>query len=390
MSESEAKQPPEGCKSMGMLEEQMQGYGLKTGSERTDTVEYKLFNKEEVLREVTSKGFYSAFHDFRDLISKYPDDDILVVADPEEVYGNNWVIYLNPDAKQRYFEERDLKLRERELRLMAAEDAASRQREEEEALANRVYEERPFVAQLYRSATADETSLEIEEDGVHSARPYLLRVSVTRRRDQFGKPATFSDREADHSGVVEFRQHKDPAFGELSRKVLDMGLQAAPGLSWGKADAQTQTLWHRRVNSSTQYAPRVAKEGEAVEAMRDPRMASFLKRARVLVEGALQQNEALDVLDDDLAGLGDDDVAFGDQADTRLKELRSFTDLVFSKGRRLNALDWHPTQRGVVAVACGENMSFERRVEVMGQATTSYLLVWIFTDLIHPQLVLES
>lgn len=54
---------------MGMLEEQMQRYGLKTGSERTDTVEYKLFNKAEVVHEVTSKGIYSAFHDFRDQVS---------------------------------------------------------------------------------------------------------------------------------------------------------------------------------------------------------------------------------------------------------------------------------------------------------------------------------
>lgn len=109
-----------------------------------------------------------------------------------------------------------------------------------------------------------------------------------------------------------------------------------------------------------------------------------------MCEEALQHNETLDLQRDEVAELGDEEVSFGDEAEAGLKELRSFTDLRYSKGHRLTALDWHPTKRGVVAVACGENMSYDQRVEVMGRASTSYLLVWSFADLIHPQIVLES
>lgn len=74
-------------------------------------------------------------------------------------------------------QELEVKLRERESTLMAAEDAASRLREEEEALATRVYEERPFVAQPYSSGTAAETAMEIEECDTRPSRPYLVRIA---------------------------------------------------------------------------------------------------------------------------------------------------------------------------------------------------------------------
>jgi len=36
------------------------------------------------------------------------------------------------------------------------------------------------------------------------------------------------------------------------------------------------------------------------------------------------------------------------------------------------------------------NFSFDQRVQKSGKVSTSYLLIWDFTDLIHPQLMLQS
>lgn len=80
---------------------------------------------------------------------------------------------------------------------------------------------------------------------------------------------------------ADYRSHKDPAFGELSRKVVEVNLQATPGIVHQRSDSTTQTVWFRRVNSSTQYEPRQGDAVESEQEMRSERMASFLKvRAR--------------------------------------------------------------------------------------------------------------
>jgi hypothetical protein len=58
---------------------------------------------------------------------------------------------------------------------------------------------------------------------------------------------------------------------------------------------------------------------------------------------------------------------------------------VYSKGRHVSAVDWLPGRKGVVAVACAEPASFAERVEAAGRVHTSAVLVWNFTDPIHPQ-----
>lgn len=128
MAENEELGPPAGCYPMMMTEEQMQKYNLKTGSDMFDVVDYKLFDKQEAIAEYTKIGFYSAFHDFREKIpvgpkprgrcpvcearrppplgslgpsaQKYPGEQLLVVADKEEKYGQNWLICLTEEAKQ--------------------------------------------------------------------------------------------------------------------------------------------------------------------------------------------------------------------------------------------------------------------------------------------------
>ena len=66
-----------------------------------------------------------------------------------------------------------------------------------------------------------------------------MQLKISRKRREFGGPYKFTDRDADSSEIVEFRQHKDPNF-ELKRGVQDKGLQACP--SW-TAKWKTQSAW---------------------------------------------------------------------------------------------------------------------------------------------------
>ena len=70
-----------------------------------------------------------------------------------------------------------------------------------------------------------------------------------------------------------------------------------------------------------------------------------------------------------------------------LQEYQSFTDLMFSKDKTITAIDWHPTQRGIVAVSVGEKLSFDNRLDHANQIimTPSLILIWSFADPIHPQ-----
>ena len=76
---------------------------MKTGGGRKDTVPYKTFNKEEMLDEVLKMGFYSAWNDIKSDVQAYDGVEMLVVADHEEKYGENWYICLTEAAKEAVF-----------------------------------------------------------------------------------------------------------------------------------------------------------------------------------------------------------------------------------------------------------------------------------------------
>jgi hypothetical protein len=56
-----------------------------------------------MLEEAQKLGFYSAWNDIRREVDAFPGEELLVVADVEEVYGENWYICLTEEAKAAYF-----------------------------------------------------------------------------------------------------------------------------------------------------------------------------------------------------------------------------------------------------------------------------------------------
>lgn len=144
------------------------------------------------------------------------------------------------------------------------------------------------------------------------------------------------------------------------------------------------------MNSALQYEPIVMDVARRQEEMDAEKMQAFLQRMLPLVEQALQQNETLDIFLDPFAELNEDDPALASKNENAIKELRSFTDLVYSKNKTLPAVDWHPKKNGVVAVAAAANANFARRLDLLDKVDSSFILIWNFVDLIHPQLMLEA
>lgn len=67
-------------------------------------------------------------------------------------------------------------------------------------------------------------------------------------------------------------------------------------------------------------------------------------------------------------------------------------ELDYSKDRLVSHIEWHPTIRGVLACSVAQRRSFDDRVENSARIVleASMIVVWSFTDPIHPQLLLRA
>ncbi|KDO32433.1 hypothetical protein SPRG_02909 [Saprolegnia parasitica CBS 223.65] len=373
--------PLPGTKPLMISMREMDTLGLKTGPGLKDTIDFKLFEKQAVLDEIAQVGFMCPFHAIRADIAKLECAELLLVADRDEVYGENWFVCVRQaayDAQMALISER----------LAAAEAAAESKDVDEKPSADELlemiqYEDKPFVAHPWVSSTSDETHDQVRALTVRAARP-VISMSITRRTEEFNADYKFSDRDADQC-FVECRQHKDPNY-DLSRAEQDIGLQGIPDL----VENATQTSWFRAVNSALQYEPIKAPSEACERELQSSRLQTFLANVLPHMEEALQQNETLDIFLDPLQTILEEETGGQHKTENSIKELRTFTDLIYSKNKMLPSIDWHPKKTGVIAVAASTNASFSKREDATDKVEGSYVLIWNFADLIHPQLMIEA
>lgn len=386
---SEKKEaPPAGAEPMMMSMKMMDTYGVKTGPGLKDTVPFKVFDKEFVMKEIIDLGFYSAFHPFRKQLEKYPLSEILVVADNDERYGENWLVYLTEASFRARMDEMEAETRAAEEAARAAEAAEAAARRAQEELERKVYEEAPLVARPFTSPTLKATEAEVALLTVQPSRP-LIRMKITRKRAEFGARYTFSDKESD-GAVAEFRGRRAPEYS-LVRAEMDVALQDCPGSLCGHEDASTQTTFSRKLNSACQTDP-VPQGSDAVGGTGDldSRIQAFLAAVLPICEHALQQNETLNIFQDQLSLMDDDDaLAAGAKGESGVRTLANFMDLSYTNNKALVALDWHPTNRSWIAASVVQDLAFETRVAASVRASVSHVVIYTFSEF-SAQIVLES
>jgi hypothetical protein len=169
----EAGPAPEGTRPMMISMREMETLGLKTGSGLRETVAFKVFTRQEVLDQIAQVGFMCPFHEFRAEIAKMAaGDDVLIVADPNETYGENWLLCLTRKALDSQMEL--IKRREQDKL-----DALAAQEKEASALADAndmtkiVYEDKPVLPRPWTSATARETHDDVEALSIKPSRPLV-------------------------------------------------------------------------------------------------------------------------------------------------------------------------------------------------------------------------
>ncbi|XP_045159985.2 dynein axonemal intermediate chain 3-like isoform X2 [Mercenaria mercenaria] len=370
--EEENTGPPENVVPIFLASKTQAIYHCVCDEDVTKDNPFKIVTKEEILEDLHNRAAICDFHPFKDKIINYPGTELLLVYDYDFKYGQNFCIALTEEAKE-------LLLNPPGQEGEGGEEGAQ---EEEDTT---VYKYVPPESKEWISLGSEK---DIKEESVAEMRR-RLKVSVRRKRRLFGAPCEFKDRNVGDAkdGYIECTSYKDKTY-DLKKIELDKGTQAIP---WFQ-DSGTQTEWKYPRNANTQYYPREFSQKEQEDILNKKETVNFVESVGPRFELALQQNEIMDVFFIDWLHLGNADDTFGSKADNHLKEYQSFTDLQFSKEKKITCIQWHPTIKGVVAVAIAEKLSFDERIDNAAKVimTPSLILIWSFTDPIHPQLLLEA
>ena len=169
-------------------------------------------------------------------------------------------------------------------------------------------------------------------------------------------------------------------------------------------DNHTQTNWYRKCNKIIQYQPLSLSDfGMDYHNSMQLRenLCTFVRSVVPMIERALQENETVDIYSDYcLATItrsrGDDNIIsssspnFNMRKDNSMKEIKSFTDLDYSKGKLISAIDAHPKRSDVVAVSTCEPGSIDDKITTSGFVKTGYIILWKFSEQMHPHQILVA
>eukprot|EP00928_Gymnodinium_smaydae_P061953 TRINITY_DN45903_c0_g1_i1.p1 TRINITY_DN45903_c0_g1~~TRINITY_DN45903_c0_g1_i1.p1 ORF type:complete len:999 (+),score=275.06 TRINITY_DN45903_c0_g1_i1:261-3257(+) len=353
---------------------------------------YVFFNKDAALLEVRKMGFASDFDPHKKDIGAYSGESLLLIWDPKKLWGNgkNFVLVTTAAAYEREMEKINelraqiVKEFEDSLRPGGGEGGAGAA--EEDPLVEDlsiVVHDAPKECRPWVSETMEETHSTVGNFTVIDSRP-LMQIMISKPRSQFGRAVKFSDF---GENLHNCRPQKDPNFA-LQRKELETGIQAVREVT----SSACQTTWNRPVNKSTQYNPSDFLQGDAdlgcdqVDALTD-----FLTAVSVAVEEALQTNETVDIFQEEFAHIGDGDGGGADgKSHSNLRETRNFVDVTFTRGKRIEWIEWIPNSSDMVAASYCENAGFTEKLENTGKASVSNVLIWSFRDLLSPHAVLTS
>jgi len=373
----DAKKPvPDGAVPLFLTMTTQEKFGCKEREDVTPEMPYVKVSQKFFLEDIQFRGAISDFHSSKKLIAAYPEPELLIVWDEEEDYGQNFYLVTKLELAQQIMAD------------VAAKSAAVEEAAEAEASGGGAYEVEEYKPPESKPWVSQGSEAEITEETIVPTRErFVLRMSRPRR--DLGAPHKFSDRDSHEDPNMQdngCRSYKDPNF-ELKRTEHDIGIQALPELE----DAKTQTTWFRPVNKAVQYDAQTMSLKERNKVLGSAALRDFLAVVRDRYELALQQNETIDLFQDDFAVLAEEEASLGNKADSDLRELQSFNHLQYCAGRMVSFTDWQPHGKGmVVGVACAQRLGFEDRVLVAGKVHTGYILLWNFSDPIHPQFVLEA
>lgn len=254
--------PPAGVKPIFLRGITCEKFGLKTGEGVNDLIDNKYLMKEEIMKEITIMGVMSDFEPAKKMIEAYQTEQILIVIDKEQKYGETFLLILSDEARDNFMNtinEAQEALREQLKAEMEAEEA---RKAAEYARLNVVFEDKPLLTRERISETSYDTENEIASLSLSLNRE-LISIEVSRPRQFLRMKYSYGEKTADSGGPCEFRSYKDPTFKTV--RESEKGIQVA-GV---RMERSQQTPWYRSVNKALQCDHAVVSEdpieGEELE-----------------------------------------------------------------------------------------------------------------------------
>lgn len=391
--------PPPGVVVMEFFSaKSQQMYGAVAGEDLTTDPwnPSKYVNKNQILEECRKSGAISDWFPFKDLVGKFPGDDILLVWDEDFEFGEEFYFCSTKAAEavvQALLAEKAPAAPEGTAAPGEDGDAEAVEEEDEEYEIPEV-REGPIIPRPWEDlGSADE----IAGLAIPASRPPTV-IEMFRPRRQYGAPCRFNEHGADiddimHLEVLQPKPKKvNPKEVEeekpwLTQKMCDFSFQVLEP----RVSLATQTDWNPTCDIGIQYHSMVKDEQAANEELSSPSMCEFLTNVWPRYELALLLNAATDLYEDDFENMIEgDDIAQGSSKGDTIKEAYSFQDLKYSKNKKICAIDWHEEGKGTLGCAYVTRLDFKGRVERSGLVTSAVVLVWDFADNINPQYVLEG
>jgi hypothetical protein len=92
--------PPDGIKPIFLQRKTLEKFGLKTGPGVNDIVDYKFLPKADVQKDIQTFAALSDFHPAKKEIDSYGGDQILIVIDRDQKYGETCLICYTDEARE--------------------------------------------------------------------------------------------------------------------------------------------------------------------------------------------------------------------------------------------------------------------------------------------------
>jgi len=109
-------------------------------------------------------------------------------------------------------------------------------------------------------------------------------------------------------------------------------------------------------------------------------LEQFLDDIYVEIQDMLTDNNLVNIFEDDFNAFMTKDNNLGlDTKTENIKEIQTFVDLNWSRGKKISDIQWMPSStndNNMIAVSCIENMSFDDRVNIMNKSRISTILLW--------------
>lgn len=337
-----------------------------------------LIPKQDILDDFLNRAAVSDFSPLKKEIQAYPDNEsILLVYDPDFEYGENFFVCIT-------VESRELILNPPKDAPGGVEDGDDQDGGDENgadegfagAVSSNIKVPRPYTS-MGSEAEVD--------DMVVTSRRELLSIFLSQKRMHFGAKTNFT--KVDGGKYYEEWTLTTNEEGVINRQENDAAVQAIADTK----PASAQTFHGDPRNAGVQYESRHMDAKDQATEVESTAFSEFVSSVMGRFTNALHENLTVNIYKDEFKGLTEDE-GTAHKRESVIKEYQSFTDLVHSKGRLITAIDWFPLSKGIIAVSCADKATFNERSKKASQAVTSEsrILVWGFSDPIHPKLMLEA